>query len=79
MVDSRYTSQRCSGCGIIVPKTLKDRVHECPKCGLRLGRDHNAEWLLKVATASTLVEAYRMTGSVKQEATAFRPERRSLQ
>jgi len=42
LVDSRYTSQRCSGCGIIVPKTLKDRVHECPRCGLRLDRDHNA-------------------------------------
>jgi len=42
LVDSRYTSQRCSGCGIIVPKTLKDRVHECTKCGLRLDRDHNA-------------------------------------
>ncbi|WP_369425154.1 zinc ribbon domain-containing protein, partial [Methanothrix sp.] len=57
LVDSRYTSQRCSGCGIIVPKTLEDRVHECPRCGLRLDRDLNAEWLLKVATASTLVEA----------------------
>ncbi|MEM0499194.1 MAG: zinc ribbon domain-containing protein [Methanothrix sp.] len=39
---SRSTSQRCSGCGTIVPKTLKDRVHECPKCGLKLDRDHNA-------------------------------------
>jgi transposase len=25
-----------------VPKTLHDRTHVCPACGLILGRDHNA-------------------------------------
>lgn len=35
------TSQKCSGCGRLIPKTLKDRVHSC-ECGLVLGRDHNA-------------------------------------
>lgn len=35
------TSQKCSACGAIVPKALKDRVHSCP-CGLTIGRDHNA-------------------------------------
>jgi putative transposase len=42
LVDPRNTSQRCSGCGQIVPKDLSERVHSCPKCGLELDRDHNA-------------------------------------
>jgi putative transposase len=41
-VDPRQTSQRCSGCGTIVSKTLSVRVHVCAECGLRLGRDVNA-------------------------------------
>jgi putative transposase len=36
------TTQRCSGCGENVPKDLTVRVHDCPHCRLRLGRDHNA-------------------------------------
>lgn len=36
------TSQACSGCGGVVPKTLADRVHSCPDCGLVLDRDVNA-------------------------------------
>jgi putative transposase len=35
------SSQKCSGCGKIVPKTLAERTHAC-SCGLMLGRDHNA-------------------------------------
>ena len=41
-VDPRGTSQRCSGCGEIVPKDLGDRLHVCPACGLVLHRDLNA-------------------------------------
>lgn len=41
-VEPRGTTQECSGCGEVVPKTLKQRKHECPHCGLVLGRDHNA-------------------------------------
>jgi putative transposase len=41
-VDARNTTQACSGCGVIVPKELKDRWHDCPECGLSLDRDHNA-------------------------------------
>lgn len=41
-VDPRGTSQRCSGCGVMVPKTLAVRVHSCPDCGLVLDRDENA-------------------------------------
>ncbi len=41
-VDPRGTSQACSGCGALVPKDLGVRVHDCPHCGLRMDRDHNA-------------------------------------
>ena len=41
-VNPNGTSQNCSGCGTKVPKTLSDRLHACPKCGLKLDRDHNA-------------------------------------
>jgi len=41
-VDPKGTTQECSGCGRVVPKDLSVRVHECPHCGLRLDRDHNA-------------------------------------
>lgn len=41
-VNPNGTSQNCSGCGTKVPKTLSDRLHVCPECGLTLDRDHNA-------------------------------------
>ncbi len=41
-VDPRGTSQECSLCGAVVRKTLAVRTHTCPKCGLVMGRDHNA-------------------------------------
>jgi putative transposase len=41
-VNPRGTTQLCSGCGEKVPKKIWDRNHDCPKCGLSLGRDHNA-------------------------------------
>jgi putative transposase len=41
-VNPRNTSQACSGCGVIVPKTLAVRTHNCPDCGLSLCRDENA-------------------------------------
>jgi putative transposase len=36
------TSIECSGCGGRVEKTLKDRVHNCPHCGLVIDRDWNS-------------------------------------
>ena len=41
-VDPKGTSQMCSGCHALVPKDLSVRIHDCPHCGLRLHRDHNA-------------------------------------
>lgn len=42
LVNPRNTSQRCSRCGMIVAKTLSDRLHSCPHCGLVMDRDQNA-------------------------------------
>jgi putative transposase len=41
-VPPQYTTQECSRCGTLVKKTLSQRTHVCPKCGLALGRDHNS-------------------------------------
>jgi putative transposase len=41
-VDPRNTTKLCSSCGALVQKTLSERTHSCPGCGLVLGRDHNA-------------------------------------
>ncbi|MBO5519544.1 MAG: transposase, partial [Candidatus Methanomethylophilus sp.] len=40
-VRPEYTSQRCSACGRLVPKTLSERRHVCT-CGAYMGRDKNA-------------------------------------
>ncbi len=42
LVEPRGTSQRCSGCGEVVPKGLEERTHSCTNCGLVLDRDVNA-------------------------------------
>jgi len=40
-IDPRGTTQRCSDCGKVVKKSLSERVHRCPNCGLLLDRDLN--------------------------------------
>ena len=40
--DPRGTSIECSVCSGRVEKTLKDRVHNCPHCGLVIDRDWNS-------------------------------------
>ncbi|MFN8465453.1 MAG: transposase [Caldilineaceae bacterium] len=42
LVNPKGTTQMCSGCSAIVPKDLSIRIHDCPHCGLKLNRDHNA-------------------------------------
>jgi len=41
-INPAYTSQTCSGCGRIAKKSLSERQHDCPMCGLSLDRDTNA-------------------------------------
>ncbi|MCW3100015.1 MAG: transposase [Chthonomonadaceae bacterium] len=61
-INPAYTSQDCSGCGYRPPKedqkTLRDRIHFCPRCGLTLDRDTNsARTLLKIAVGQYSVPA----------------------
>jgi len=41
-VNPAFTSQICSGCGVLVSKGLSVRWHSRPDCGASLHRDHNA-------------------------------------
>ena len=41
-VNPAYTSQNCSQCGHRLRKTLSQRKHQCPCCGLDIDRDENA-------------------------------------
>jgi len=53
LVDPRNTSKMCSRCGILVEKSLSDRVHNCPRCGLSMDRDWNAAInILRLGTQS---------------------------
>lgn len=42
LVNPCNTTKMCSQCGTLVPKDRNEKVHNCPACGLSLGRDHNA-------------------------------------
>jgi putative transposase len=75
-VNPEGTTQQCSRCGIIVPKTLADRVHNCLNCGLVLDRDLNAAHniLRRSAVGHTEPEACEVTlkgVTMKQEAHTY--------
>ena len=42
LVNPCNTTKMCSQCGTLVPKDRNEKVHNCPACGLSLGRDLNA-------------------------------------
>ncbi|WP_292389219.1 RNA-guided endonuclease InsQ/TnpB family protein [Methanosarcina sp. UBA5] len=42
LVDPKNTSKMCSNCGMLVEKSLSERTHNCPFCGLFIDRDLNA-------------------------------------
>jgi putative transposase len=81
-VETKGTTQRCSKCGNIVLKELKDRVHDCPYCGLIIDRDYNAAMNVLIAglgqpKVPVKLKPLLCINSVqvlmmKQEATAFR-------
>jgi len=41
LVNPAYTSQKCSGCGLVQKKSLAERWHDC-SCGASMHRDLNA-------------------------------------
>jgi putative transposase len=53
-VNPRGTSQDCSMCGNKVPKTLAQRWHRCPFCGISMHRDLNAA--RNIITIGTMVK-----------------------
>jgi putative transposase len=71
-VNPNGTTQDCSNCGIKVPKTMRDRWHSCPHCGLELDRDHNAAINIKQrAVGHPVLKARgvrRNSGTAKREA-----------
>ena len=83
-VDYKGTTQRCSQCGDMVKKELKDREHKC-KCGFEVTRDYNSALEIKrlclqkirqELPESTLVEMEALSNhgqplSRKQEATSL--------
>lgn len=73
-VDPRGTSQRCSKCQVVVKKELSERWHNCPFCGLSIGRDHNAAInILKIALGQDMPE---LTPK-ESRTTAFRYKRKA--
>lgn len=70
-VNPSGTTQRCSGCDVVVPKTLADRWHSCA-CGVGLDRDVNAAInIKKLALGHRVSKARgvrRDTGTAKREA-----------
>jgi putative transposase len=46
-VNPRGTSQECDCCGRVTPKTLSDRIHDCPGCGTVEDRDVHSGKVIK--------------------------------
>lgn len=67
------TSQVCSRCGCLpdVPKSLADRIHSCPHCGLVIDRDVNAARNILRLGLSLWDETWHTGASVSREAVCF--------
>ncbi len=63
-VNPYNTTQKCSGCGVVVPKTLADRWHSCA-CGVELDRDINAALNIRnLAVGHSVSKAQRVTEAI---------------
>jgi len=73
-VNPAYTSQDCSGCGMRVPKSLKQRWHHCPnpECLLSLHRDINAAINILHIAQRNLCGSAQSHGLDRGEAPGFR-------
>lgn len=79
-VNSKNTTQVCSGCNHFVKKTLAKRIHKCPNCGLVIDRDINAArnilQLALTTVGTTGINACgveRLLPTVKQETLRLQP------
>jgi putative transposase len=76
-VEARGTSQHCSRCGGEVPKKLRDRVHDCPHCGYKVGRDYNSARNILIAGVGHAIELAEPTPLLRisvEQALAMRQE-----
>ena len=83
LVDPRNTTQRCSNCGMIVPKDESVRMHNCPYCGLSCSRDYNSSRNILITGMEQPIEPIEpkplrhitvmQVLVMKWEALAFRP------
>jgi len=72
-VPAKDTSQICSQCGKVVPKTLDIRIHNCPHCNCSLDRDFNSALnILRLGTSLSDNPSNLSPNSVSLEASAFR-------
>ena len=72
-VNPNGTSQVCARCGCLpdVPKSLADRIHCCPHCGLVIDRDVNAARNILRLGLSLWDKTWEVAPSVSQEAVCF--------
>jgi putative transposase len=70
-VNPNGTTQRCSGCQTTVPKTLSQRRHDCPACGLSLSRDENAAREILRLGLSLDAPTWPVAACVASEAVCF--------
>jgi len=70
------TSQMCSGCGEIVPKTLDVRIHNCPHCKLSIDRDYNSALNIKRAGQTLVAETTESPEFIREsvKAKCYTPE-----
>ena len=61
VINPDLTSQHCSICLKAVPKTLKERWHSCPSCGLEVDRDTNSAVLIKKVGLGVVLTIKRST------------------
>ena len=65
LVNPRGTSQKCSQCGKTVKKTLAERTHKCPYCGLVMDRDLNASLNICMAGRARNYSCGDLTSTLK--------------
>ena len=61
------TSQICSGCGAEVPKSLADRIHNCPICGIIMSRDLNSAYNILALGRRVWEPTWHSSACVSQE------------
>ena len=69
-VNPNGTSQRCP-CGAAVPKSLDQRWHLCPACGMSARRDHASALEILRLGLSLREETWPAGASVSREAVCF--------